>query len=69
MEYEIRDEHIKLGQHLKCAGLVENGAMAKIIIQDGEVKVNGEVCTMRGKKIYPGDTVDIEQNHLTVEKV
>ncbi len=66
MEYEIRDEHIKLGQLLKCAGLVENGAMAKIIIQDGEVKVNGEVCTMRGKKMYKGDSAEYNGNTVKV---
>lgn len=51
----IKDEFIKLGQALKLAGLVNEGVDAKYAILDGEVKVNDEVCTMRGKKLYPGD--------------
>lgn len=51
----IRDEFIKLGQALKLAGLVDSGVEAKIVIQDGEVKVNGEVEVQRGKKLHPGD--------------
>ena len=56
---KLRDEFIKLGQALKLAGLVESGLDAKYAIQEGEVSVNGEVCTMRGKKIRPGDRVEI----------
>ena len=52
------DEFIKLGQALKKAGLVESGVDAKFFIQDGQVKVNGEVDTRRGKKLYPGDTFE-----------
>ena len=51
----IGTEFIKLDAALKYANAVESGGMAKAVIQDGEVKVNGEVCTMRGKKLYPGD--------------
>ena len=65
----IYTDFIKLDALLKFAALAETGGEAKMIIANGLVKVNGEVCTMRGKKIYPGDTVDFEQNHLTVEKV
>ena len=65
----IYTDFIKLDSLLKFASLAETGGEAKSIIANGLVRVNGEVCTMRGKKIYPGDTVDIEQNHLTVEKV
>ena len=54
----IRDEFIKLGQALKLAGLVSNGVDAKIVIQDGEVKLNGEVETRRGKKVYNGDVIE-----------
>ena len=54
----IRDEFIKLGQVLKLAGLVGSGVDAKYIIQDGLVKVNGEIETRRGKKIVPGDTIE-----------
>ncbi|MDO4299016.1 MAG: RNA-binding S4 domain-containing protein [Lachnospiraceae bacterium] len=53
----LRDDYIKLGQALKAAGLVENGADAKAAIQDGEAKVNGEVEYQRGKKLYEGDEV------------
>ena len=52
----ITTEFIKLQDLLKFANVVSTGGEAKIIIQEGEVKVNGEVCTMRGKKMYPGDT-------------
>ena len=52
----IGTEFIKLEAALKFANAVESGGMAKNVIQDGMVKVNGEVCTMRGKKLYPGDT-------------
>ena len=51
----IYTEFIKLEAALKLANAVESGGMAKTVIQEGEVKVNGEVCTMRGKKLYPGD--------------
>ena len=54
----IKTEFIKLDAMLKYANAVETGGMAKEVIQEGEVKVNGEVCTMRGKKLYPGDKVE-----------
>ncbi len=53
----IHTEFIKLQDFLKFANAVESGGMAKIVIQEEAVTVNGEVCTMRGKKLYPGDTV------------
>lgn len=52
---DITTEYIKLESALKLANIVPSGGMAKNLIQDGEAKVNGEVCTMRGKKLYPGD--------------
>ena len=52
---QIRTEFIKLQDLLKFAGAVETGGDAKLIIQEGRVSVNGEVCTMRGKKMRPGD--------------
>ncbi len=52
----IGTEFIKLEAALKFANAVESGGMGKTVIQEGEVLVNGEVCTMRGKKLYPGDT-------------
>lgn len=64
---QVRDEFIKLGQALKAAGYVENGVEAKIVIQDGLVKVNGEVSTQRGKKLYPGDVVHFEEFELRIE--
>ena len=51
---------------LKLANLVGTGGEAKIVIQNGDVSVNGEFCTMRGKKIRPGDTVAFEGKELTV---
>ena len=54
----ITTEFIKLDALLKFANVVMTGGEAKNLIQEGEVTVNGEVCTMRGKKIRPGDTVE-----------
>ena len=54
-EITIRDEFIKLGQAMKLAGLVDSGVEAKDVITEGQVKVNGEVDTRRGRKLYPGD--------------
>ncbi|MBQ4044408.1 MAG: RNA-binding S4 domain-containing protein [Clostridia bacterium] len=62
----ITTEYIKLQDLLKFANLVETGGMAKECVQGGEVTVNGEVCTMRGKKIRPGDVVAFEGQQLTV---
>ena len=56
----IGTEFIKLEAALKFANAVETGGMAKAVIQEGEVLVNGEVCTMRGKKLYPGDKVGFD---------
>ena len=53
----IHTEFIKLDSFLKFCNAVETGAMGKTVVQDGEVKVNGFVCTMRGKKLRPGDIV------------
>ena len=53
----IGTEFIKLEAALKFANATESGGMAKAVIQDGLVSVNGEVCTMRGKKLYPGDKI------------
>ena len=64
----INTEFIKLDSLLKFAALVGTGGEAKIVISEGMVKVNGEVCTMRGKKIYPGDRVDFDRFSLEVTK-
>ena len=58
----IGTEFIKLEAALKFANAVESGGMAKAVIQDGLVSVNGEVCTMRGKKLYPGDKITFDGN-------
>ena len=62
----IDTEFIKLDSLLKFAAAVGTGGEAKIVIQEGDVSVNGEVCTMRGKKIRPGDTVAFDGKELTV---
>ncbi|MCI6487777.1 MAG: RNA-binding S4 domain-containing protein [Clostridiales bacterium] len=64
----INTEFIKLDSLLKFAALVGTGGEAKLVISEGMVKVNGEVCTMRGKKIYPGDRVDFDRFSLEVTK-
>lgn len=64
----INTEFIKLDSLLKFAALVGTGGEAKYVISEGMVKVNGEVCTMRGKKIYPGDKVDFDRFSLEVTK-
>lgn len=63
----IDTEYIRLQDLLKLSGLAETGGMAKIVIQNGEVKVNGEVCTMRGKKMRAGDTAEYDGVSVTVE--
>ena len=65
---KLREEFIKLGQALKAAGLVESGVEAKEGIQDGLVKVNGEVDTRRGKKLYDGDMVTFEGETIHIVK-
>lgn len=67
MEIEIKDEYIKLGQAMKLAGLVSSGIEAKVVIQDGQVKVNGEVDTRRGKKLYSGDNFEYNGELVTVK--
>jgi len=64
---KITTEFIKLDALLKFASLVGSGGEAKQLIQDGEVLVNGEVCTMRGKKIRPGDEIELDGRKVTVE--
>lgn len=63
---KIKDEFIKLGQALKLAGLVDSGVMAKIVIQNEEVKVNGLVETQRGKKLRNGDIVEYNNHQFKV---
>ncbi len=62
------EEYIKLGQALKKAGLVGSGVEAKFLIQDGLVRVNGEVEFQRGKKLYDGDVVTYDGETLKIKK-
>ena len=64
---QITTEFIKLDALLKFAGVCDTGGAAKEAVQAGDVSVNGEVCTMRGKKIRPGDTVELSGVKLTVQ--
>ena len=67
-EIVLRDDFIKLGQAIKAAGLVESGVEAKIVIQDGEVKVNGAVETQRGKKLFGGEVVEYNGSSILIKK-
>ena len=60
VKIKIDTEFIRLDALLKFGGALSTGGQAKLVIQDGLVKVNGEVCTMRGKKMRPGDIVEYE---------
>lgn len=66
-EIVIKEEYIRLDAALKLASLVSTGGHAKVVIQGGEVKVNGEVCLMRGKKLRPGDTAEYNGEGLIVK--
>lgn len=65
-ELKLKSEYIKLGQALKAADLVSDGAEAKIVIQEGKVKVNGTTDTRRGRKLQAGDVVAYNGGELTV---
>ena len=62
----IHTEFIKLDSLRKFAGLCDTGGFAKELVQQGAVRVNGEVCTMRGKKIRPGDAVTVDKYTVRV---
>ena len=62
----LRDEYIKLGQALKLAGITGSGVESKEVILDGLVKVNGEVDTRRGRKVYEGDVIEFEGKQILV---
>lgn len=68
MEITIRDEFIKLGQALKLAGVVEDGVEAKLVINDGQVKVNGETDLRRGRKVYVGDVIFYNGQEIKVTR-
>jgi ribosome-associated protein len=66
LDVPIRDESIRLGQLLKLAGVVDDGAMAREVIERGVVLVNGEVDTRRGRQVRPGDVVTFEAETIVV---
>jgi len=70
MEYKkisVKEDFIRLDSAMKLASVVSTGGHAKLVIQNGEVKVNGEVCTMRGKKLRSGDTFYYNGNGFVIE--
>ena len=70
MEYtkiSIKEDFIRLDSAMKLGNLVVTGGHAKIVIQEGEVKVNGEVCTMRGKKLYKNDVISVFDEEFEIE--
>lgn len=68
LEIKLRDEYIKLGQALKVTGVVESGSDAKSEIQSGMVKVNNQVETQRGKKLYEGDIIEYQGRYIKIIK-
>lgn len=70
MEYKkiaVREDFIRLDSAMKLASMVSTGGHAKLVIQNGEVKVNGETCLMRGKKLVSGDTVEYDGSGFVIE--
>ncbi len=67
MNIKIKTPYIELDSLLKYANICASGGEAKIVIKEGNVLLNGEVCTMRKKKIYAGDKVSIGETEITVE--
>lgn len=63
---KIKDEFIKLGQALKLADLVDSGVEAKMVIQDGQVLVNGETEYQRGKKLHDGDMIEFDGSQVKI---
>lgn len=66
-EITIKEDFIRLDAALKLAGFVATGGHAKLVIQNGEVSVNGEICLQRGKKLRQGDCAAFDGNSLTVK--
>ena len=62
----IKDAYIKLGQAMKLGNMVSSGTDAKYLIQNGEVLVNGEICLMRGKKLYSGDRITYDGQTMEI---
>ncbi len=67
-EIKLKGDYIKLGQALKAANLVDSGVVAKLVVQDGLVTVNGEVEVQRGKKLVDGDVVSFEGETIKIVK-
>ncbi len=67
MKILIQTEYIKLDALLKFAGLCATGGEAKLAIADGQVQVNGKVCTMRGKKLHAGDSLSFHGADIEIE--
>ena len=65
-EIGIVTESIRLDQLLKFCGLAETGGHAKEIVAEGVISLNGEICTMRGKKIHPGDVIEVDQYEIHI---
>lgn len=68
-EIKIKDEFIKLGQALKLAGLAGSGVDAKFMISEGMVTVNGETEYRRGRKVHPGDMIELDGNQVKVSNI
>ena len=66
-DFILKGDYIRLDDLLKNVGVVNTGGHAKIVIQEGEVKVNGETCTMRGKKLRQGDYAEYEKTIYNVK--
>lgn len=66
MEIKIKDDFIKLDTLIKLSGIAATGGQAKFFIKSGQVKVNGSVCEMRGKKLYKGDIVEVSGEKIKV---
>lgn len=67
-DLEIHTPFIKLDAAMKLSDIAQSGGHAKIMIEEERVRVNGETCTMRGKKLYPGDTFEYGNQRITVKK-
>lgn len=67
LKISIKEDFIRLDSALKLASVVSTGGHAKMVIQNGEVKVNGEICTMRGKKLRLGDKAEFEGKEIVVD--
>lgn len=65
-QISIKEDFIRLDSAMKLGNLVVTGGHAKIVIQNGEVRVNGEICTMRGKKLHRGDKVEFENSGFII---